>query len=44
MLVTSVGLPAYRNAPGGRPGSLTELTHYGELMQRLSLQLQRGRR
>jgi SagB-type dehydrogenase family enzyme len=44
MLVTSVGLPAYRNAPGGMPGSPTELTHYGELMQRLSLQLQRGRR
>jgi SagB-type dehydrogenase family enzyme len=44
MLVTSVGIPAYRNAPGGRPGSLTELTHYADLMQRLSLQLHRGRR
>ncbi len=44
MLVTSVGLPDYANAPGGRPGAVTELTHYGDLMQRLSLQLQRGRR
>jgi SagB-type dehydrogenase family enzyme len=44
MLVTSVGIPAYRNAPGGRPGSLTELTHYADLMQRLSLQLHRGGR
>jgi len=44
MLVTSVGIPEYRNAPGGRPGALTELTHYADLMQRLSLQLHRGRR
>ncbi len=44
MLVTSVGIPEYRNAPGGRPGAPTELTHYGELMQRLSMQLHRGRR
>jgi SagB-type dehydrogenase family enzyme len=44
MLVTSVGIPEYRNAPGGRPGELTELTHYGDLMQRLSMQLHRGRR
>jgi hypothetical protein len=44
MLVTSVGIPEYRNAPGGRPGAGTELTHYGNLMQRLSLQLHRGRR
>jgi hypothetical protein len=43
MLVTSVGIPEYRNAPGGRRGALTELTHYGDLMQRLSLQLHRGR-
>jgi nitroreductase len=43
MLVTSVGLPDYRNAPGGRPGAVTELTHYADLMQRLSLQLHRGR-
>lgn len=44
MLVTSVGLPDYRNAPGGRPGAVTELAHYGDLMQRLSVQLRRGRR
>jgi SagB-type dehydrogenase family enzyme len=44
MLVTSVGIPEYRNTPGGRPGALTELSHYGDLMQRLSLQLHRGRR
>jgi hypothetical protein len=44
MLVTSVGIPDYRNAPGGRPGAVTELSHYGDLMQRLSLQLHRGRR
>jgi hypothetical protein len=44
MLVTSVGIPEYRNAPGGRPGAATELEHFGDLMQRLSLQLHRGRR
>ncbi len=44
MLATSVGVPDYRNAPGGPPGAVTELTHYGDLMQRLSLQLHRGRR
>lgn len=44
MIVTSVGIPGYRNAPGGRPGAATELRHFGNLMQRLSLQLQRGRR
>ncbi len=44
MLVTAVGIPEYRNAPGGRPGALTELTHYGDLMQRLATQLHRGRR
>lgn len=44
MLVTSVGIPDYRNTPGARAGSVAELAHYGDLMQRLSLQLQRGRR
>jgi hypothetical protein len=44
MLVTSVGIPEYRNAPGGPPGAATELRGFGDLMQRLSLQLQRGRR
>jgi SagB-type dehydrogenase family enzyme len=43
MLVTSVGIPDYRNTPGGRPGEAPELRNYGALMQRLSLQLQRGR-
>jgi SagB-type dehydrogenase family enzyme len=41
MLVTAVGIPEYRNAPGGGPGAATELRHFGDLMQRLSLQLQR---
>jgi SagB-type dehydrogenase family enzyme len=44
MLVTAVGIPAYRNAPGGQPGAATELRHFGDLMQRLSMQLHRGRR
>jgi SagB-type dehydrogenase family enzyme len=44
MIVTAVGIPGYRNAPGGPPGAATELKHFRELMQRLSLQLQRGRR
>ncbi|HUF85618.1 MAG TPA: nitroreductase family protein, partial [Acidimicrobiia bacterium] len=43
MLVTSVGVPAYRNAPGGPPGAVTELAGYGRLMERLSLQLHRSR-
>jgi len=43
MLVTSVGIPAYRNAPGGPPGAATELAGYGRLMERLSLQLHRAR-
>jgi SagB-type dehydrogenase family enzyme len=43
MLVTSVGIPEYRNAPGGRPGAATELIHYGDIMRRLSMQLHRGR-
>jgi SagB-type dehydrogenase family enzyme len=42
MLVTSVGVPDYRNAPGGRPGAPIELVHFDRLMERLSLQLQRG--
>jgi len=43
MLVTSVGIPAYRNAPGGPPGAAAELAGYGRLMERLSLQLHRSR-
>src|SRR5439155_6999593 len=34
MLVTSVGVPDYRNAPGGRPGAPTELTRFDRLMAR----------
>ncbi|HEX6312418.1 MAG TPA: SagB/ThcOx family dehydrogenase [Acidimicrobiia bacterium] len=41
MLVTSVGVPAYRNTRGGGPGATSELTRYGDLMTRLSLQLHR---
>ncbi len=44
MLVTAVGVPDYRNAPGGPPGAARELTHYEDLMQRLSLHLHRRRR
>jgi SagB-type dehydrogenase family enzyme len=44
MLVTSVGVPAYRNTPGGGPGATAELTGYGRLMERLSLQLHRSNR
>ncbi|MGH9033161.1 MAG: SagB/ThcOx family dehydrogenase [Acidimicrobiia bacterium] len=44
MLVTSVGVPAYRNTPGGRPGEAAELTGYGRLMERLSLGLHRSGR
>lgn len=43
MLVTSVGVPDYRNAPGGRPGAPTELARFDRLMERLSLHLHRGR-
>jgi hypothetical protein len=43
MLVTSVGIPAYRNAAGGPPGATTELAGYGRLMERLSRQLHRSR-
>jgi SagB-type dehydrogenase family enzyme len=42
MLVTSVGVPDYRNAPGGRPGAPTELARFDRLMERLSLQLHRS--
>jgi SagB-type dehydrogenase family enzyme len=42
MLVTSVGVPAYRNAPGGPPGVPTPLARFDQLMERLSIQLRRG--
>ena len=43
MLVTAVGVPDYTNTPGGHPGAPTELARFGELMERLSQQLHRGR-
>ncbi|MGI8759132.1 MAG: SagB family peptide dehydrogenase [Acidimicrobiales bacterium] len=39
LLVTSVGVPAYRSAPGGPPGQMTELRSFDDLMLRLSKQL-----
>jgi hypothetical protein len=45
ILVTAVGVPAYRNTPGGLPSPAHELAGYDRLMQRLTLQLNRpGRR
>jgi SagB-type dehydrogenase family enzyme len=41
MLVTSVGVPDYRNAPGGLPAQPASLTHFDQLMERLSLSLYR---
>lgn len=43
MLVTAVGVPDYINTPGGHPGAPTELAHFGQLMERLSEELHRGR-
>ena len=43
MLVTAVGVPDYTNTPGGHPGAPTELARFGQLMERLSQQLHRGR-
>ena len=42
MLVTAVGVPDYRNAPGGPPTSPTELARFDQLMERLSIRLHRG--
>jgi SagB-type dehydrogenase family enzyme len=36
LLVTAVGVPAYRNRAGGRPGAPTRLAHYDQLMVRLA--------
>jgi SagB-type dehydrogenase family enzyme len=44
MLVTSVGVPDYRNTPGGRPGAPAQLAGFDRLMERLSLQLRQGGR
>jgi SagB-type dehydrogenase family enzyme len=35
MLVTSMGIPDYANAKGGRPGQETELKSFGPLVERL---------
>ena len=43
MLVTSVGVPDYRNSPGGRPGQPTQLTGFDQLMGRLQLRMMQGR-
>ncbi len=42
MLVTSVGVPDYLNAPGGPPGAPTQLARFDQLMERLSIRLHRG--
>ncbi len=39
MLVTSVGVPDYRNTPGGPPGSAVDLTHLDWIQRRLVQQL-----
>jgi SagB-type dehydrogenase family enzyme len=39
LLVTSVGLPAYRSVPGGHPGEPTELARFDPLMARLEVRL-----
>lgn len=44
LLVTSVGVPAYRSTPGGRPGAATELGGFDRLMGRLTVELRRPRR
>jgi SagB-type dehydrogenase family enzyme len=43
LLVTAVGVPAYRNRAGGSPGAPTRLAHYDRLMVRLASGLRRGR-
>ncbi|MGH2528015.1 MAG: SagB/ThcOx family dehydrogenase [Actinomycetota bacterium] len=44
MLVTSVGVPAYRSTPGGMPRAAAELAGFDRLMERLSRQLDRAGR
>ena len=39
LLVTAVGVPEYRNRPGGPPGAITELPHYEQLMKRFMARL-----
>jgi SagB-type dehydrogenase family enzyme len=42
LLVTAVGVPAYRNRAGGTPGAPAELTHFDPLMVRLASRLPGG--
>ena len=42
LLVTAVGIPAYRNRTGGSPGAPAELAHYYQLMVRLASRLRAG--
>lgn len=42
LLVTAVGVPAYRNRAGGSPGAPAELAHFDRLMVRLASQLRGG--
>jgi SagB-type dehydrogenase family enzyme len=42
LLVTAVGVPAYRNRAGGSPGAPAELAHFDELMVRLASRLRGG--
>jgi hypothetical protein len=42
LLVTAVGIPAYRNRAGGGPGAPAELAHFDQLMVRLASRLRGG--
>jgi hypothetical protein len=42
LLVTAVGVAAYRNRAGGSPGAPAELAHYDQLMVRLASRLRAG--
>ncbi len=42
LLVTAVGVPAYRNRAGGGPGTPAELTGFDQIMIRLQSQLRGG--
>jgi hypothetical protein len=43
LLVTAVGVPAYRSRRGGGPGHPTELTGFDDLMGRLQLRMMQAR-
>jgi hypothetical protein len=42
LLVTAVGVPAYRNRVGHGPGTPAELAHFDQLMSRLESRLRGG--